>query len=174
MIAEGVETKRLRLRKLEERDKEPLREFFDHPQSFDYLWSTAGVPDVLGVWFERQWARYEANRGGLCAVVLKETDEIVGQCGLLVQDIDGEPEWEIGYHIIPRFWGKGFATEAAIGVKEFAREKKVAKYIISTIHVENVASQKIAKRNGMTIWKETTYKDLPVQIWRVDIENIDR
>lgn len=52
-------------------------------------------------------------------VCLKETDELIGDCGLVRQTVDGRTEIEIGYHIHKKCWSRGFSTEAAKGCKEY-------------------------------------------------------
>lgn len=166
MIVDQLETERLTFRRLVEADKEIWMEFCNTAEALTFLCFEVGDPKALDAWFEKQWGRYQDTNSGLCAMIHKDTGELIGQCGLLKQEIDGQTEWEVGYHVIPKFWKKGYGSEAAIGVKEMGFRNQVAPYIISTIHVDNVASQIVARRNGMKIWKQTTFMDLPVQIWR--------
>ena len=87
----------------------------------------------------------------------KITGEFLGQCGLLVQDIDGDKRLEVGYSLLPQYYGKGYAIEAA----RFAREHAFAKaydkdfdnLIVSMIHVENEPSIKVATKNKMKLLK---------------------
>mgnify|MGYP003254218861 FL=1 len=59
-----------------------------------------------------QLNRYENDGFGLWAVVLEETGEVIGQCGLTMQDLNGEQVLEVGYLLAKDFWHKGYATEA--------------------------------------------------------------
>ena len=68
-------------------------------------------------WIEWNLQNYEEYGFGLWAVVLRETDEFIGDCGLTIQNIDGESLPEIGYHIHKNHWRKGFGSEAASEVK---------------------------------------------------------
>jgi len=94
-------------------------------------------------------------------------EELIGQCGLLLQNIDGVEELEIGYHVLPEHWGKGYAIEAARTWKDYAFKNRISPSLISMIHVDNKASRKVAEKNGMIVDKETVYKDLPVVIYRI-------
>jgi RimJ/RimL family protein N-acetyltransferase len=47
----------------------------------------------------------------------KKTNRLVGQCGLLIQNIDNIERLEIGYSILPEFWNQGFASESAMKCK---------------------------------------------------------
>src|SRR5688500_15614390 len=59
-------------------------------------------------WIDRQLKRYHENSFGLQALINKETNEFIGQCGLLEQHIGDKSEIEVGYHILKKFWGQGY------------------------------------------------------------------
>ena len=83
-----------------------------------------------GQWLDRQIARYRAWGFGLWAVVLKETDEMIGQCGLTVQPWKDTEVLEIGYLFERRHWHKGYATEAARACKEYAFSVLKASFVL--------------------------------------------
>jgi RimJ/RimL family protein N-acetyltransferase len=93
--------------------------------------------------------RYADGRGGLQALICRETGAFIGQCGLFIQDVNGIPETEVGYHLTPRYWGMGYATEAAQLFRNYGFEQYPLESIVSIIHPENEASKKVALRNGM-------------------------
>lgn len=101
-------------------------------------------------WLNRQIARYHTLGFGLWAVVLKETNEMIGQCGLTMQPWKNRQLLEIGYLLQKDYWHKGYATEAAKACKEYAFTKLHAKEVCSIIQDTNVASRQVALRNGMT------------------------
>jgi ribosomal-protein-alanine N-acetyltransferase len=166
----GEETERLRLRLLLPNDYETWLEFF----------KKKGVGNMLGMadiptpeaqcqkWFNLIFDRYKNDLGGMNVLMDKNTGVFIGQCGLLVQEVDGIEELEIGYSILPKFWNQGYATEAARKCKEYAFQHKFADSIISIIHVDNLASEKVAKKNGMFLDKQTVFKEMPVNIFRVN------
>ena len=98
--------------------------------------------------------------------LLCHTNEFIGQCGLLVQTVDGIKELEIGYSILPQFWKQGYATEAAKKCSIFAKENDFVQSLISIIHIDNLPSQKVALKNGMHLDKTTVYDNNPVHIFR--------
>ena len=167
MFLENHNTARLRFRKLTLADKEPMMEFFNDPLAMEFLFMDTSPEDFAETWFKRQLNRYRNNTGGLLGIELLETGELVGQCGLLYQWVDGIPKWEIGYHILRRFWGNGFATEAARAYRDFCFEDEMAETVISLIHPDNHRSQAVAHRNGMTPWKETEWRGHPVIVFRI-------
>lgn len=161
-------TERLYMRELQPSDAPAYKEFFDSPQALEFFpMLTPGAPGHAETWMERGVMRYEKNGIGLWALVNRETDRIVGQCGLLVQEIDGITELEVGYNLLPSQWGKGYATEAALACLDYAFKHKLAPSVISIIHTGNVKSHRVAERNGLRREKETVWREMPVVIYRI-------
>jgi len=167
-LLEGKETTRLVFRKFEHSDFDEWLPFHKDPRSSQY-W--VGLPQdpikACEEQFERLFERYDNNLGGMNAMILKETGALIGMAGLLVQTVDETQELEIGYSILPKYWKKRYATEAAIKCKGYAFENKLADSLISIIHIDNIPSQKVALNNGMYLDKTTNYKDNPVHIFRI-------
>ncbi|APA65104.1 GNAT family N-acetyltransferase [Maribacter sp. 1_2014MBL_MicDiv] len=163
------ESDRLLFKEVKPLDFEHWLPFHEEPLSSQY-WS--GLPNDPRVaceeQFQRIFERYKANLGGLNALFLKGTNTLVGLCGVLLQQVDGEQEFEIGYSILPEYWRKGFAFEAAEKCKHIAFEKKWTNSLISIIQVDNIPSQKTALKNGMFIDFTTTYHNNTVHIYRIN------
>lgn len=167
-LLDGQESERLYFRKVLPSDFDTWLPFFYDPDSTKY-WD--GVPkdprQACKEQFERIFERYQKNLGGMNALILKENNDLVGFCGLLLQEVDGVQEWEIGYALLPLYRKQGFAVEAARKCKDYAFENRLAPSLISIIQIHNLPSQKVALNNGMQNTKETVYKDNPVYIFRV-------
>lgn len=122
-------------------------------------------------WLDRQISRYQKWGFGLWAVILKETDEMIGQCGLTMQPWKDKELLEIGYLFERVYWHKGYAAEAAAACKKYAFEVLDADEVCSIIRDTNVASQKVAIKNGMTAadtWtKHYRGVDMPHQLYVV-------
>lgn len=102
-------------------------------------------------------------------LINKSTNEFIGQCGLLVQTVEDVQRLEVGYSILPKFWGLGYATEAAIKCKNYAFENNHSDSLISIVHIENKASEIVALKNDMKWEKKLdSYHEMPVNIFRVD------
>lgn len=111
-------------------------------------------------WIERNLRRYAECGHGLWAMVLKENGELIGDCGLTIQNVDGVNETEIGYHVRRDLWGQGLATEAARACRDYGFGRLSAERLVSLIRHENVPSRRVAAKNGMKIWKEITHHQL--------------
>lgn len=164
----GEETERLYFRKFEKSDFDAWLPFHQDPLSTRYWEGLPVDPDeACHQQFEKFFERYEKNLGGMNALILRSTGAVIGMAGLLIQTVDDLQELEIGYSILPEYWRKGYATEAAIKCKTYAFDNKLADTLISIIHVDNLPSQKVAMNNGMHLDTTTTYKDNPVHIFRI-------
>ena len=83
-------------------------------------------------------------------MIEKQSGELVGQCGLTMQPYREREVVEVGYLLVKRFWRRGYATEAAVACREYAFERLKIPEVYSIIRENNFASQRVAKRNGMT------------------------
>ena len=145
-----LETERLYLRRLEQSDYSDLCKMLQDEEVM-YAYEHAFSDEEVQEWLDRQLKRYEEYGFGLWAVILKETGELIGQCGLTMQDCKGKQVLEIGYLFQKDYWHKGYATEAAIACKQYAFETLKAKEVFSIIRDNNIPSQNVAKRNGMKV-----------------------
>ena len=119
--------------------------------------------------FTRVFYRYEYDLGGMNALIDKKTGKLAGQCGLLIQTIDKKKYLEIGYGILPEYWGLGYATEAAKKCRDYAFLNQLGDEIISIINTDNYGSMAVAKKNGMHIERYIPdYKGTPINLWQID------
>ncbi len=115
----------------------------------------------------RNLRRYATEGHGLWAMVLKETGELIGDCGLTLQDVDGAYEMEIGYHVRRDLWRQGLATEAARACRDHGFRAFPVERLASIIRVENTPSRRGAEKNGMTLWKEVTRAGLAQVVYAI-------
>ncbi|MFT4526882.1 MAG: ribosomal-protein-alanine N-acetyltransferase [Bacteroidia bacterium] len=161
------ETERLILRKLTEEDIETWAEFFvDNPNARFIGMSLDEDKRVLAkTWIEKQLKRYADNQFGQLAAIDKTTGNFVGLGGILTRELSGKSEFEISYSMLPKYWGKGYATELAVGMKRYGLANNVSDKFISIIHKENEGSMNVARKNGMTNLYETTFYEMPVFVF---------
>lgn len=144
-----LETERLYLREMEASDFAALCRIMQDEETM-YAYEGAFSDDEVRGWLDRQIARYQKYKFGLWAVVLKETGEMIGQCGLTIQPWKDEEVLEIGYLFERSHWHNGYAAEAAKACKKYAFEVLGTDEVCSIIRDTNTASQNVAIRNGMT------------------------
>lgn len=167
---EGQETERLIFRKLLKSDFDTWMEFCLDRESGKYislLSKINGPTKRCEAWFERVLYRYDNGLGGMNVLIDKQSQSFVGQCGLLIQTIDGIEELEIGYSLMPKWRGKGYATEAARKCKEFTFRNNLSESLISVIHIDNNDSSRVAIANGMHLERTTVSNGDPVNIYRI-------
>ena len=150
-----LETDRLILRHLVIDDLDELCTLYSDPEIRRYF--PEGVLTLEEAKEELEWFLNGHPRHpelGLWATIHKETGKFIGRCGLLPWEIDGTLEIEIAYLLDKSFWHQGLATEAAQGIMEYGFEKLNLSRLICLIDPENVASQRVAQRIGMTLEKK--------------------
>lgn len=165
----GVTTQRLLFRRAVMDDQAWWLEYINSAEAIRFMPFTVGSDADCRAFIQRTLDRYAADGSGLNAIVERSRGKPVGMIGLLTQVVDGIEELEVGYHLLPSAWDKGYATEAAIACKEFARQHRCAPSVISLIDPANFASQAVARRNGMTHEKDTVHRGVPAMVWRVEI-----
>lgn len=165
-----LETSRLILREFEFDDAGALALILSDPHTMRFY---PAPLDRAGVeqWIARNTQRYAKDGHGLWAMVLKSSNEMVGDCGLTVQEVDGMDEVEIGYHTRSDLWGQGLATEAARACRNYGFTRLPVERLISLIRPENLPSQRVAEKNGMTVSKEIQWRGLPHLVYAINRED---
>lgn len=167
-LLDGSATERLNFRLVRETDFDAWLPFFEDPASTAHWEGIPAEPQVAcRQQFDRIFERYREGSGGMNALLSKKTGELLGIAGLLVQQVDGAAELEIGYSLLPGARGRGYASEAASHCRDQAFARGWAQSLISIIHVRNQPSMRVARSIGMQPEKDTLYRDNPVRIFRI-------
>ncbi len=172
-ILTGEETERLLFRPLELSDYDAWLPLFDDIETSKFLGMShlTTSQEKCDLWFEKCLARYKDDTGGMNVLTDKQTGKMIGQCGLLVQEVNTDIIMEIGYSILPQYQGKGYASESARKCRDYAFINGYADVLHSIIHIENQGSIKVAVHNGMHMWRALPdYKGMPVHIYRITRE----
>jgi RimJ/RimL family protein N-acetyltransferase len=145
-----IETERLILRRMRKDDAEALLDIFSDPIAMRYF----------GVIFDRnrmdEWVRanlgHERQHGfSLLSVILKENGELIGDCGLETDKIDGRTVVGLGADFKRTCWGRGYATEASLAVLKHGFTRFEFGSISGWLDPENAPSRRLAERIGMTV-----------------------
>ena len=145
-----LETNRLILRPLTEEDFDAWTAVLGDPEVM-YAYEHGFSPEEVRQWIERQQERYAKDGFGLWALIEKTSGQLIGDCGITLQDWNGREVPEIGYHLRRDKWHHGFAAEAAKACKEYAFTTLGFQEIYSIIRENNLPSQRVALRNGMSV-----------------------
>lgn len=157
-----IETARLRLRPLREDDAEALARIFSHPSVVRYSGGRSPSLEEVHEGILDHISGYYADRGyGLFAVELRDTGDVVGRIGFLTTDIDETADAELHYHLAPRAWGNGLATEATRAVLDWGFGRGHFARVVAAIHPENHASRRVAEKCGLTFWKKMELHGTP-------------
>jgi RimJ/RimL family protein N-acetyltransferase len=161
-----METERLSLRELRADDLDAMHAYLGdantmlhYPVPFSREFVEQGI--------QKNFKRYAQHGYGLFGVVLKEAGHLIGDCGLVWQDLHPGLELEVGYHFRRDHWGHGYATEAAKACIDFAFEHTDVDHVISLIRPENLASRRVAEKNGLRIDRQIIWKGLAHDVWTI-------
>jgi RimJ/RimL family protein N-acetyltransferase len=149
-----IVTPRLILRPMREDDVEDLMRVFGDPR----VMASFGVPPFdrsqMEQWVRRNLDHQERYGYGLFSVILSESGNLIGDCGLERMDEGGPVQAELGYDLRSDYWNRGLATEAAQAVRDYAFGELAILRLISLIRVGNEASRRVAEKVGMRLVEE--------------------
>jgi RimJ/RimL family protein N-acetyltransferase len=172
-----LETERLVLRLPRLDDAPAAAEHLTDPEVMRFIdiGGEAVPPDacvgVVQTWLDR----WEANGFGQFAVERRDDGCFLGRVGLLVWDRRGwcqstlrdagEPEIELAWTLARRHWGQGYATEAALAVRDWAFGDLALDRLVSIVHPDNRASERVAERLGARPGERIETTHGPAVVW---------
>ncbi|WP_097004500.1 GNAT family N-acetyltransferase [Lacrimispora amygdalina] len=147
-----IETEQLILRELTMDDFEAWYQILSDQETMQF-YPSAFDKNQTRRWIEWNLINYNKDGFGLWAVILKKSDEFIGDCGITMQNIygDGNLLPEIGYHINKRFWNNGYASQAAKACLRYIFEKTDYNEVFSYQKWTNIPSRKVAEKIGMSL-----------------------
>ncbi|WP_284652580.1 GNAT family N-acetyltransferase [Flavobacterium terrisoli] len=163
-------TDRLILRPLELSDAADMFAMDSNPEVHKYLWQnpTQTIEEIIKV-IENIHGQYERNNIGRFATILKETGEFIGWTG--IKFITDEPEngninfYDYGYRLNPKFWGKGYASEASLAWLDYGFNEMKIDIMNAYAHHENGASNRVLEKIGMSFIENYPDKDGVIWNW---------
>ena len=162
-----IQTGRLILRHLRPDDLDAMHSYLGDRETMKY-YPAPYSPEFVRQGIEKNIERYQQYGYGLFGVVLKESGELIGDCGLVWQDLPGGRELEVGYHFHSAHWGRGYATEAAKACIDYAFGNAGVDHVISLIRPENMPSRRVAERNGLRIVRQILWKEIVHDVWLIE------
>lgn len=161
-----LHTPRLELRPLTWDDFDALAALLGDAEALVHF---GGAFDDAGVraWIERNLGRYERDGIGRCAIVLRASGELVGDCGLIRTTVEDAPEVELGWIVRRSHWGQGIATEAGAAWRDHAFGALGLPRIVSMISEENLASRRVAEKLGLRFERHAVWDTEPMMMYSV-------
>jgi len=167
-----LETRRLILRELKPQDQGELAKVLCDQEAMRYYPHPFSEEEAAG-WIRWNMDNYRQYGHGLWAVIRREGGVFLGDCGITIQEIEGRQLPELGYHIIPAFGGRGYATEAAAACVTYAFETLGMDELYSYTTPANIPSRRVAEKIGM---KEAGRfrKEIDGRIWEEVLHRIEK
>jgi [ribosomal protein S5]-alanine N-acetyltransferase len=163
-----LETARLILRPMLETDIDALLRIFTDVKVMAAFNHDPFTREQMARWLQRNLDDQNQYGYGLFSVILKESGELIGDCGLEQMEVEGVRVAELGYDFRSDYWNQGFATEAACAVRDYAFDILQLPQLISLIRVGNLASKRVAEKVGMTLAEEFTRYE--IRYWKYSIK----
>lgn len=171
---ETIETARLRLRPMRAGDVDDLLGVFGDPMVMASFGVEPFDREQMERWVRRNLDHQERHGYGLFAVILKASDQMIGDCGLERIELDGRPETELGYDFRGDHWRRGFATEAATAVRDRAFSTLKVPRLVSLIRQGNVASRRVAEKIGMRLDRSLSRDGIDYWLYAVSRAEVAR
>ncbi|MGE5373749.1 MAG: GNAT family N-acetyltransferase [Bacteroidota bacterium] len=149
-----LETPRLLLRRQVPADLDDLWALYCDPEITKYIPDAPRTREEAREELEWHMNGHPRNPDlGLWATTHKASRKFIGRCGLLPWEIEGQHEVEVAYTIARPYWGQGLATEAAKAISQYGLEALKLPRLVCLIDPDNIASQRVAEKMGMTYEK---------------------
>jgi ribosomal-protein-alanine N-acetyltransferase len=146
-------SERLEFRKIKKNDFKELHEIFSDEEAMRFIGKVKTEKETLD-WMTGAIKSYKTNKYGPWAVLLKNTNDFLGYCGLYLQkDIDGRDEIELLYGFKKKYWNKGYATESTKTIYNTMKNKYKLNRVISLIEIGNDKSERVVQKLGMAFEK---------------------
>lgn len=161
-----VETPRLVLREFARGDAQYLSPILANPQVMRFSTSGCLTQEQTQEKIDIFTISYKTYGFGKWAVFLKETNQLIGYCGIAVEEIDGKQETELGYRLSEKYWGQGLATEAAKATLDYGLNQLKLPYILAVVEPANIASVRVIEKLGMEYQRQTLFYGLDMSIYQ--------
>lgn len=151
MLFKDLQTERLMLKNISEEDTDFILRVFSNNNVNRYLYDAEPLTNIEEATEIVDFYLQPEPRGHHRWIVIdKESGSKMGTCGVHCWD-KKEGKVDIGYDLIPDFWGKGFMQEAIKEIIQFAKDEMNIKEVNANIYIDNASSTKLVEKMGFTI-----------------------
>jgi RimJ/RimL family protein N-acetyltransferase len=148
-----LKTERLILRRQAVGDVQALVDLWSNPEVTRYMGGPRDRKKLKAIFDETAQDPFK-DAYDLWPVLEKDTGRVVGHCGVLDKLVDGSQVFELVYVFSPQVWGRGYATEMAQALRDYAFKAMSLPRLIALIEPENRASARVAEKVGMQFESE--------------------
>lgn len=159
-----LQTRRLLLREFTTADVDVMEGILGDPGTMEYYPAPFPRAEIVD-WIRRNLARYRDCGFGVWAMLLKETGELIGDCGCYIREVEGNFEFEMAWHVRRDLWSRGYATEAAQSCLDYGFSDLGAERIIALVRPENKSSCRVAEKIGMRCERVTFWRDYDHRVY---------
>jgi ribosomal-protein-alanine N-acetyltransferase len=149
-----IETNRLIIKEYTYEDISKLHIILSNTKTMSF-WPSPFTLAQTEIWINNNIKRYSQLGFGRWAIILKETGELIGDCGIMLSELDGTQEHDLGYIIHHPYWNKGLAFEAANACRNYAFNSLGIERLCANMAFDHTASIAVAQKIGM--WKEKEF-----------------
>jgi RimJ/RimL family protein N-acetyltransferase len=124
-------------------------------------------------WLGSDVEHWRAHGFGPWLLFERTHGSFVGRAGLRWTEVEGQRVIELAWALLPEWWGRGLATEAAVAAIAVARERGIERLVAFTL-ISNVASRRVMEKAGLRFLREIEHAGLPHVLYELDVGRTQR
>lgn len=166
-----LKTPRLKLRPFVMKDSRDLFDMNSDPEVIKYTGDDPFTSQAAAMSLIRNYDQYTKYKMGRLSVIRKADDQFLGWCGLNYRD--QEKIVDLGYRFYQKYWGFGYATEAAKVCIKNGFERLQLTTIYAHVHIKNTTSEKVLEKCGLKFIKNITYHQQPAKLYAINKQDLN-
>ncbi len=168
-----LETQRLQIRYLTPEDAPSLIPILSDKDVMTYSITGPLTPEEINNYLHKKLLKSYKDYGwGRYALIKKDDKALIGYCGLGMQSLgDGKKYIDLGYKIAKKYWGSGYATEAACAIRDYACDVLKMPELVLITAASHSASINVAQKTGFQFWKEETFHSYPAVVYKIALQS---
>ncbi|MCG9696198.1 GNAT family N-acetyltransferase [Shewanella sp. Isolate11] len=170
-----IDTPRLMMREFTLDDAAAVLRFATDPQVNRYTGDSgriASIEDARQL-IETAWlSAYRQHGFARYALICKQDSQLIGFCGIKVEPLlnRGAGGIDIGYRMLPDYWGRGYATEAVKACIDYAHQHLGISKIEAEVLLDNIASQRVLEKAGMTLMESYSFEGEQIKRYQIEFD----
>ncbi|MCB0653433.1 MAG: GNAT family N-acetyltransferase [Saprospiraceae bacterium] len=164
----SLSSKRLIYKKCEPSDQEDYLLFVTNTEVMHYVSPQMLTPEEAIGRFERALLINRENKDfGYWLAYEKPAGRLIAYLKIVYY---GNGQYEVGYLVLPEYWGQKYASELTAALVQYAKTFKVVKSLVGIVHVDNGASKRVLQKSGFEQYETGLYEGAPAAFLKLEIE----